>query len=92
MVPKDAERLWSNDMKLYRVNIGYGDIVTFDMVIKNTHTTPHIHITCTHNKHAAHLCAPQAYVAHSCVPHTRPIHAHHTHGPFMHTTFAHICT
>eukprot|EP00026_Physarum_polycephalum_P000350 Phypoly_transcript_00350.p1 GENE.Phypoly_transcript_00350~~Phypoly_transcript_00350.p1 ORF type:complete len:1120 (+),score=308.48 Phypoly_transcript_00350:281-3361(+) len=29
---EDAEKLWASDMKLYRVNIGYGDIVTFDLV------------------------------------------------------------
>ena len=27
-------------MKLYRVNIGYGDVVTFDLVLLTTHLSP----------------------------------------------------
>lgn len=32
MVFMDAEKLYSNDMSLYRVVIGQGDVVTFDNV------------------------------------------------------------
>lgn len=35
----DAEKLWASDMKLYRVNVGYGDVVTFDPVSHPTYFT-----------------------------------------------------
>jgi hypothetical protein len=40
-------------MKLYRVNIGYGDIVTFDLVLHATTHNTHNTLT-THTQHTQH--------------------------------------